>query len=192
VTPFRRWVRHAIGIPTAALLRGWLLNRIVANLPLSRLRYAYYRRVCGIRMGVGSSIWMATQFTGEAIDRIRISGHCSIASDSLWVAGAPIVIGDHVVTGHRVDFYTSNHDPDDPAFAPRDAPIRAEDRAWIGSRAIVLKGVTIAGGAVIAAGAVVTQDIPPFTIVAGSPARPERLRGTREFRYEVGGTPPFA
>jgi acetyltransferase-like isoleucine patch superfamily enzyme len=192
VTPLRRWIRYAIGIPIAALLRGWLLNRVVANLPLPRLRYTYYRHVCGIRMGVGSSIWMGAQFTGGAIDCIRIGDHCSIAYDSFWVAGAPIVIGNHVVTGHRVEFYTSDHDPDDPAFARRDAPILIEDRAWIGSRAIVLKGVTIGRGAVVAAGAVVTQDVPPFTIVAGNPARPVRSRGTRAFTYEVGGTPPFA
>jgi putative colanic acid biosynthesis acetyltransferase WcaF len=129
---------------------------------------------------------------GAAIDQIRIGDHCSIAYDSFWVAGAPIVIGNHVVTGHRVEFYASDHDPDDPAFARRDAPILVEDRAWIGSRAIVLKGVTIGRGAVVAAGAVVTQDVPPFTIVAGNPARPVRSRGTRNFTDEVGGTPPFA
>jgi maltose O-acetyltransferase len=52
------------------------------------------------------------------------------------------------------------------------------DRAWIGYRAIVLPGVSIGEGAVVGAGAVVSRDVPPFTIVAGNPARPigERSR----------------
>lgn len=51
------------------------------------------------------------------------------------------------------------------------APVVIEDRVWIGFNAIVLKGVTIGRGAVVAAGAVVTRDVPPYTIVGGNPAR---------------------
>jgi acetyltransferase-like isoleucine patch superfamily enzyme len=52
------------------------------------------------------------------------------------------------------------------------APVQIEDRVWIGTRAIILKGVTIGHDAIIAAGAVVTRDVPPHTTVAGVPARP--------------------
>jgi tetrahydrodipicolinate N-acetyltransferase len=55
---------------------------------------------------------------------------------------------------------------------PVSAPVIIEDRVWIGTGAIVLKGVTIGEGAVVAAGALVTRDVPAKTIVAGSPARP--------------------
>jgi acetyltransferase-like isoleucine patch superfamily enzyme len=54
---------------------------------------------------------------------------------------------------------------------PESAEIRIGDRVWIGTRAIILKGVTIGDGAVIAAGAVVTKDIPPRSLAAGVPAR---------------------
>ena len=54
---------------------------------------------------------------------------------------------------------------------PSAAPVRIGDRVWIGTRAIVLKGVTIGDGAVVAAGAVVTKDVPPGAVVAGVPAR---------------------
>ncbi|WP_322760802.1 acyltransferase [Frankia sp. Cr2] len=54
---------------------------------------------------------------------------------------------------------------------PMSAPVILEDRVWIGTGAIVLKGVTIGEGAVVAAGALVTRDVPPKTIVAGSPAK---------------------
>lgn len=51
------------------------------------------------------------------------------------------------------------------------APIRIADKAWIGTRAIILKGVSIGEGAIVGAGSVVTRDVPPWTIVAGNPAR---------------------
>jgi acetyltransferase-like isoleucine patch superfamily enzyme len=59
-----------------------------------------------------------------------------------------------------------------------DRPVSIEDDAWIGAAAIVLRGVTIGRGAVIAAGSVVTSDVPPMTIVAGNPAR--RIRDVDE------------
>lgn len=175
-----------------ALLRGWVLNRVVSNIPFPALRYAYYRSVCGINMGAGSSIWMGAQFTGGAINQIQMGEGCSVAYESFWVAGAPIILKNNVVTGHRVEFYTSDHDPDDPAFARRDAPIVIEDYAWIGSRAIILKGVTVGRGAVIAAGAVVTEDVPPFAIVGGNPAKFIRMRGVTEFTYRHDSTPMFS
>jgi len=50
------------------------------------------------------------------------------------------------------------------------APVTIENKAWIGARAIILKGVTVSEGAVVAAGSVVTKDVPPWTIVGGNPA----------------------
>lgn len=51
------------------------------------------------------------------------------------------------------------------------APIEIQDKVWIGFNAIILKGVTIGEGAIVGAGAVVTKDVPPYTVVAGNPAR---------------------
>jgi acetyltransferase-like isoleucine patch superfamily enzyme len=58
-----------------------------------------------------------------------------------------------------------------PANGPVSAPIEIGDHVWIGARAMVLKGVTIGDGAVVAAASVVTKDVAPGTLVAGSPAR---------------------
>lgn len=89
-----------------------------------------------------------------------------------------IYIGDGVLVGHNVVLATLNHglDPGHRAdLVP--APIRICSDAWIGSSATVLPGVTVGDGAVIAAGAVVTKDVPPRTIVAGVPARAVREVG---------------
>ncbi len=87
-----------------------------------------------------------------------------------------IEIGDDVMLGPDVSLITSGHPLD---LAGRRsgitaAPIRIEQNVWIGARALVLQGVTIGAGAVVAAGAVVTRDIPPATLAAGVPARPIR------------------
>ncbi|MFQ5410590.1 MAG: acyltransferase [Anaerolineales bacterium] len=161
----------------------------MSNLPLAPLRYAYYRRVCGIKIGRVTSIWTGARFTGDKMHEIHIGDYCSIPYNSFWVAGAPITVGDHVVFGHGVEIYTSDHDPDDPAFSRRDAPVAIANRAWIGSRVIILKGVAIGEGAVVAAGSLVTEDVPPYTIVAGRPARYVRERGPRELFYDTPAGP---
>lgn len=83
-----------------------------------------------------------------------------------------IVIGDGSLIGHNVVLATINHDLD-----PRNnrknhyAPITIGNHVWIGANATVLAGVTIGDWAVVGAGAVVTKDVPPKTVVAGVPAR---------------------
>jgi acetyltransferase-like isoleucine patch superfamily enzyme len=163
--------------------RVYALNQIVTWIPFARFRLWYMRRVAGMTIGPDSALWMGCWFTGHQIDRISIGRGCSIPR-TYFAAGAPITIGDYAVFGPEVALYASDHDPDDPGFTRRDAPITIGSRAWIGSRAMILKGVTIGEGAVVAAGSVVTQDVAPFTIVAGNPARYVRDRGTREFTYE--------
>ncbi len=181
----RRWLNRQVAVPVVGFLRTWVLNVVISNVPWTAVRHSYYRRVCGISIGEGTTIWSGVRFTGGAMNRIRIGEHCSIPYYAFFVAGDSISIGNHVVFGHAVELYTSDHDPDDPAFSRRDAPIEIHDRAWIGSRVLILKGVTIGEGAVVAAGSVVTRNVPPFTIVGGNPARVIRERGAREFTYRA-------
>jgi acetyltransferase-like isoleucine patch superfamily enzyme len=85
-----------------------------------------------------------------------------------------------------VHIYSSDHifaDPDtcfvDQGVTARG--VRIEDECWIGARAVILDGVTVGQRSVVAAGAVVTQDVPPHSLVAGVPARV-----TRDLREGVG------
>lgn len=83
-----------------------------------------------------------------------------------------ITIGDGTLIGHNVVLATINHD-----LLPKNnrknhyKPIHIGNHVWIGSNSTVLPGVTVGDWAVIAAGAVVTKDVPPYTIVGGTPAR---------------------
>jgi acetyltransferase-like isoleucine patch superfamily enzyme len=63
------------------------------------------------------------------------------------------------------------HRIEDKAYDTTGVPIVIEDRAWLGNRCMVLKGVTIGHDAVVAAGSIVTRDVPPRTVVAGVPAQ---------------------
>lgn len=84
-----------------------------------------------------------------------------------------IIIGNRVQFGPNVSIITVNH----PLSAAKRAagigtaaPVRIEDDVWIGTGAIVLPGVTVGKGSIIAAGSVVTKDVPPYSLVAGVPA----------------------
>lgn len=107
-----------------------------------------------------------------------------------------IFIGDHVLIGHNVVLATIDHDLDPMDRRNHYAPIRIGSRVWIGSGAIITKGVAIGEGATVAAGAVVTKDVPAYTVVGGVPARVlKRLRteeGTQEEaqRQRERTTPP--
>lgn len=83
-----------------------------------------------------------------------------------------IEIGDGVLIGHNVVLATINHDLD-PGENRKNhyAPVKIGNHVWIGSNATVLPGVTIGDWAVVAAGAVVTQGVPPLTVVGGVPAK---------------------
>lgn len=99
----------------------------------------------------------------------RISGSCSIGSD--------------VMMGPECMIFTTNHEysrrdiPMNQQGNQKEQPVQIMDDVWIGGRSIILPGVTIGQGAIVAAGAVVTKDVPPFAIVGGVPARLIGYRG---------------
>ena len=105
--------------------------------------------------------------------------------------GAPIHIGDHVMFGPRVTVITGNHRIDyvgkymydvkgSDKLPENDQPVIFVGDNWIGANATILKGVTVGEGMVVAAGAVVTKDVAPYTIVGGVHAKYIRARFTPE------------
>jgi acetyltransferase-like isoleucine patch superfamily enzyme len=119
---------------------------------------------------------------------IVIGDRVYIGDDTLISCGERVVIGDDVLIAHGVQIFDSNSHPTDPELRALDfaaisggsgeqlggwptAAIQIEPQAWIGFNSIILKGVHIGRGAIIAAGSVVTDDIPPLSVAAGNPAR---------------------
>lgn len=90
---------------------------------------------------------------------------------------APIYIKDSCDIGPSVEFVTGGHETGTALRRAGEGTAKAivvESGCWIGARALILGGVTIGTGSIIAAGAVVTRDVPPNTLVAGVPARMKR------------------
>ena len=143
-----------------------------------RVRAAVLRRA-GLRIGAATAFWDTPVITGPAgaHERLAFGWGCWVNIGCIFETGATITVGDSVAFGHGVLVMTTTHDIGPPtrrAGPSRSLPVVIEDGVWIGSRAIVLPGVRIGAGAVVAAGAVVTRDVPAHTVVAGVPARPIR------------------
>lgn len=115
---------------------------------------------------------------------IKTVGHAAkiVIGNNVGVSGCTIsaansiTIGDHVLLGSGCLITDSDAHPVDPderrsGGGGRSAPIVIEDDVFIGARAIILKGVTIGKGSVVGAGSVVTKSVPPYSVVAGNPAR---------------------
>ena len=103
---------------------------------------------------------------------IRVGKNVFINSGCCFQDQGGITIGDGVLIGHQVVLATLDHvlDPDKrQSIIPR--PIVIGNNVWIGSHSTILGGVTVGDNAVIAAGAVVTKDVPPNTIAGGVPAK---------------------
>lgn len=110
---------------------------------------------------------------------LRIGNRTGIGHGCRFAIGKSITIGEDCRISESVWIFDSSGHPADPEArhageAPRDADVRpvvVGNNVWIGGRAIIHPGVTIGDGSVVSAGAVVMSDVPPFTIVAGNPAR---------------------
>jgi acetyltransferase-like isoleucine patch superfamily enzyme len=102
---------------------------------------------------------------------LEIGDNVFINYGSSLVASSHVKIGDDCLIGTHVMVMDCDfHRVEDKSWDTSGEPVILEDRVWLGNRSIVLKGVTIGHDAVVAAGSVVTHDVPPRTIVAGVPA----------------------
>lgn len=143
------------------------LNSIVARIPFHAIRLFLYRRV--FRVGAGSSILMKATVRGF---RITIGKGCVINSGVLLDGrGGTLILGDFVDVAPYVKIWTLDHDPNSSDHAARARSVTVGDYVWLSSNSTILPGVSLGKGCVVASGAVVTKDVPPWAIVAGVPAR---------------------
>lgn len=162
-------------------LRLRLANAILFFCPhfaLNRLRTAVYRW-CGVEIGAGTMICGSIELSGSGaiFKKLKIGKKCLITAPLYADLNDTITIGHNVAIGHHVVLITSSHDMRNEfrrCGCIVSAPIVLENGCWIGARATILPGVTVGRGAVVAAGAVVTQSVPPNTLVGGVPAKPIR------------------
>jgi len=153
-----------------------------------RLLSFFYKRSM---KSCGSNVYLrpsSSDFKG--LHNLSVGHHVLIPRNStIYCTEASLTIGNYVVFGPSPTIITGDHRTDvigeymflvDDKSPESDLPVVIEDDVWLGARVIILKGVTIGRGSVVAAGSVVTSSFPPYSVIGGVPARLLKPRFTPE------------
>jgi acetyltransferase-like isoleucine patch superfamily enzyme len=160
----------------------YIFFAMVSKLPFHALRIGLLRFA---KAKIGEKVGLYRGFEVRSPWRLVI-GDCSIIGHrALLDARRGLIIGRNVNLSNEVMIWTLHHDYNSPDFSQAGRRVVIEDYAWICSRAVILPGVTIGKGAVVAAGAVVTRDVLPYTVVGGVPAKQIAVRN-KALRYNLG------
>lgn len=175
----------------AALINAQVQIRGKARIPLSVRLIGRIRLRGKGDVNFGQSVSLVgdvvpLEFVSYPGARISIGDHSFINYGSAISAYKHVVIGRHCLLGHHTLIVDRNeHGVEQRELAPPPAPVMIEDHVWIGSRVIILPGISIGHHSVIGAGSVVTKNIPANCLAVGNPARVvRRLAG----RGDVGGS----
>jgi acetyltransferase-like isoleucine patch superfamily enzyme len=140
----------------------------VKKIPFYSIRHFYYKKVIKIKLGKQSSIHLNCFIYGR---NIEIGNGCVINRECFLDGRGKLKIGDFTSISPHVHIITGDHDINSKNFAFRSKDIIIGNFVWIGSRATILPGVVIGEGAIVCAGALVTKDVAPYTMVGGVPAK---------------------
>jgi maltose O-acetyltransferase len=163
-----------------------ILSRVAAKVR-REVRNAYFRKKLG-SLGKGSSLYPGVYVSHP--ENIFIGDNVSIAPGVYLGASSQgrITIGDRCAIAQGTRIVTPTHDPDvlPVSKVGINRSVSIGHDVWIGAAAIILPGVTVHDGAIVAAGAVVTKDVPPDCLVGGVPARLIKNLDSREKRIGRG------
>ncbi len=160
-----------------------LIVRIAGLIPIYTIRYLIYL-AAGVRIGKNSHIHMGAQFFNPA--KVDIGEGTIIGQNAFLDGRDKLTIGDYVDIASDVMILNSEHDINSEDFHAICAAVYIANYVFIGPRAIILPGVKIGKGAVIAAGAVVTKDVGEYEVVGGVPAAVIGERKVKDLHYKLG------
>lgn len=158
----------------------WFTNSFLYNFPSKRFRN-YMLRKMGMTFEGDARIYAGFHIRNPK--GIVLGKGVSIGPKVLLDGRNGLTIEEGAVIGYGAIIWTLNHDYNDIHFCGKGAPVTIGRRAWICSNSIILPGITIGEGAVVASGAVVTHDVEPYTIVGGIPAKVIGKRAEKEYDY---------
>ena len=160
-------------LPTSVELgeRTWLYSSYA-------LLHYQSRAAVGLRVGHDTGIYHGAHFELGPDAEVRIGDYCTLIG-TIFATNGTVSVGDYAFVAHEVVFADSDWPlpPHNDRAAPADARsagrchIEVGENVWIGAQAILIGNVRIGEGAIIGAGTLVTQDVPPLTICAGNPMR---------------------
>lgn len=158
-----------------------VLNDVTPVILSRHVRRFIYTRLYKAR--IGKDVHMYRTLELRSPRNLVIEGKNSIGKNVMLDARRGLRIGEGCVIASGVLVWTLHHDYNSEDFHVTGAPVTIGAYSWICSRSVILPGVTIGRGAVIASGAVVTKDVPPYAVVGGIPAKVIGHRRETDFRY---------
>lgn len=183
ITPSNFLPKIANRINTIFLEFWLMILRIVGFIPSHSIRKIFYL-ISGIKIPLDSTIHIGANFFNPSGITI---GHDTIVGDNCFLDGrAPLTIGSHVGIASQVLIYNDEHNINSSDYSNSFGPVTIGDYVFIGPRAIILPNLTIGKGAVIAAGAVVTKNVPEYEIWGGVPAKKISDRASQNLNYQLG------
>ena len=168
-------------------LKFWMILR-TGHIPSQRIRKLIYKYLFKVQMGKQVVIYGRAEIREPHL--LKIGDYSIIGHDAILDARCGIEIGNNVNLSSGVWIWTVEHDPQCSKFGTKSGKVIIKDYSWISCRTVILPGVTVGEGAVVAAGAVVTKNISDYTIVGGIPAK-EIGKRNKKLTYQLGKYIPF-
>lgn len=162
----------------------WHIDRMIFEIPSKHVRLVYLNLHKGVK--VHSSVPIYHGFSWRRCysnSHFIIGEGTSIGFNNKYDVRCGLRIGKNVCTSDNVTIWTLHHDYNDVHFKAIGGEVVINDYVWIGCNVIILPNVTIGEGAVIASGAVVTRDVPPYSVFGGVPARKIAERDYKTYDY---------
>ncbi|MED4054187.1 acyltransferase [Niallia taxi] len=143
-------------------------NFVIPHIPIHRLRIWLYK-LLKMNIGKNTTILRPTFFYNPF--NVKIGNNCAINDNVVLDGRGKLTIKDNVNISPYVKIYTAEHDVNSPTFQYIEGQVIIEKYVWISTNAMIMPGIKIGEGAVIAAGSVVTKDVEPYSIMGGVPAK---------------------
>lgn len=159
-----------------------LCFRLNNTMPMTEEYQAIVKELFGDHMG--ENVMIQAPFRCILADPVRIGNNVVIMYNCLMMSRGGITIEDDAMIAANVSLISNNHDPYDRQVLLC-KPVHIKKGAWIGANAVILPGVTVGEQAIVAAGSVVTKDVPDYAVVAGNPAKQIKTLDKKRFK---GGT----
>lgn len=171
----RRWI-----VLWLDSIEWFFLNTIISSFPSQTIRILVLR-LMGAQIPLSTSVYSGIEYRNPK--GLKIGKGTALGHRAILDARMGLEIGESVCFGTEVMIWSLHHDYNDINFKGVGAKVVIGDFVWLGSRCIILPGVSIGNGAVVAAGAVVTKDVEEFTVVGGIPAKQIAKREIKEYNY---------